>query len=117
MAFCAARAPAVVNWVEYGWLASPMGTSSTRSPRLWAPTVALIGLDVPGMVEKVTIPFVGVPPLGVAVNEIVPEKLIVNDAFDVGCKYVAGTRNFGSEGASNDGADAAGVIAGNGAFN
>jgi hypothetical protein len=66
------------------------------------------------MVEKVTMPVVGVPPLGVAVNEIVPEKLIVNDAFDVGCKYVPGTRNFGSEGASNDGADVAGVIFGNG---
>jgi len=44
-----------------------MGTSSTRSPWVWAPTVALIGLDVPGMVEKVTLPLVGVPPLGVAV--------------------------------------------------
>jgi hypothetical protein len=69
------------------------------------------------MVEKVTVPVVGVPPLGVAVNEIVAEKLIVNGSFDGGCKSVAGTRNFGSEGASNDGADAAGVIAGNGAFN
>ena len=104
-----------MNWVEYGWLASPMGTSSTRSPWLWAPTVALIGLDVPGMVEKVTVPVVGVPPLGVALNEIVAEKLIVKDAFDVGCNNLPGTRNFGSEGASSDGADVAGVIAGNGA--
>ena len=104
-----------MNWVEYGWLASPMGTSSARSPWLWAPTVALIGLDVPGMVEKVTVPVVGVPPLGVALNEIVAEKLIVKAAFDVGRNMAPGTRNFGSDGASNDGADAAGVIAGNGA--
>jgi hypothetical protein len=77
--------------------------------------VALIGLDVPGIVEKVTVPFVGVPPLGVAVNETVAAKLIVNDTVDVGCNKGPGSKNFGSEGASNDGADAAGVIAGNGA--
>jgi hypothetical protein len=67
------------------------------------------------MVEKVTIPFVGVPPLGVAVNEMVAEKLIVNDDVDVGRNNAPGTRNFGSEGASNEGADVAGVSAGNGA--
>jgi hypothetical protein len=46
---------------------------------------------------------------------MVAEKLIVNDAVDVGRNIAPGTRNFGSDGASNDGADTAGVIAGNGA--